>query len=529
LASQRTLPPSSSQAADPGWNTWGTVSLAFAALALVALLGAALFVTQTILLSVAARVALLAFWTLMLVGSVGVLWALRRSEPHFLKHWSHNVVTRPLWSGAFGITVVAACAVWIYVGGWMLPLEQECAEQGLGRGEISSQIAVISEDIDPFYAAMFARILRRVSNDSAEGLLASREVAQQCRLFFEYAVLLDATKFPDGSAYVYADKIDLQTGDRTQLATGVSNSGDCRDIAYLAADVVQEFGLGMAMNDETLFAAGGLSCQAALINEKGIEAGIERDYATAEHYFREALAIEPNFVDAKVNLGWAFYNTGRAEQGVEQLREAQKLLPIASYSIESNLGRACYLAGDMACAEAAFTQALDLTIDTEQRLWLLHDLFQVCRQTRDLERADQIVELLSETLSEMTPNRKQHDILLPFEQGILAYERGQWNEAMDYLQMADNYQNFDAVDWVKLALMALLDNDQSDVVRSTYRAWDEEITYQLAKTAEKLGYRDASCRYLERYAATPSASIYGEPERRADAQKMTVTLDCNTR
>jgi tetratricopeptide (TPR) repeat protein len=519
----------SRKAADPGWNTWGTVGLAVAAFALVALLGAALFATQTILLSVAARVALLAFWALILVGAVGVLWALRRSEPHFLKHWSHNVVTRPLWSGAFGLTVAAACVVWIYIGGWMLPLEQECAEQGFGRGGIASQIAVISEDIDPYYATVFARLLKRVSNESAEGLHVSREQAQRCRLFLEHAVALGAAESSDRSNYVYADKIDLRTGDRTQLATGVSTSGDCRDIAYLAADVVQEFGLGMAMNDETLFAAGGLSCQAVLVNEKGIEAGKKQDYATAERYYREALAIEPNFVDAKVNLGWAFYNTGRAQHGVDQLREAQMLLPMASLTIEYHLGRACFRAGDMICAEAALMQALDLTEDTEQRLWRLQDLFQVYQQTGDFEHADLILQRLSDTLYELTPDRKHHDILLPFDQGVLAYERGQWNEAMDYLKTADDYQNFDILDWAKIALIAVLDRDRSDEVWRTYRTWDEEITYLLAKTAEKLGEWDASCRYLERYASTPSASLFGEAERRAEAQKMTVTLGCEIR
>ena len=519
----------SRKAADPGWNTWATVGLAVAAFALVALMGAALFIVQTILLSVAARVALLAFWALMLVGAVGVLWALRRSEPHFLKHWSHNVVTHPIWSSTLALVLVSACAVWISVGGWLAPLEQECAEEGFGRGEIASQIAVIGENIDPFYPNMLARILRRVSNKSAEGLVTSKEVAQQCRFFFQYAVALGATKSPDGSVFVYADKIDLLTGDRTQLAIGVSNSGDCRDIAYLAADVVQEFGLGIATDDETLFASGGLSCQAALMNEKGMEAGIERDYATAEHYFQEALAIEPNFVDAKVNLGWAFYNTGRAEQGVDKLREAQSLLPISSYSINNHLGRACFRAGDMACAEAAFTEAIDLAKNTENRLWRLQDLFQVFQMTGDLEQADRTLKHISETLAEMTPDRKHHDILLPFDQGILAYERGQWNKAMDYLQTADRYQNFDVVDWAKIALMAVLDRDRSDEVRRTYHTWDEEITYLLAKTAEKLGDRAASCRYLERYASTPSTSIPGEAERRAEAQKMTVTLGCEIR
>ena len=515
--------------ADPGWNTLGTALLVFAAFAVAALFAAALFHVQTNLLSVPARVALLALWAAMVIGVLGMLWALRRSEPHFLKHWSHNIVTGPLWSGVCGLIIAAACGIWIYTAASMLPLEQQCAEMGFGRGDIAGQIAVIGDDADPFNATLFAGLIKRISNKSAVGLLASKENAQKCRSFFEHAVAVGTAKAPDGSFLIHVDEIDLRTGTRTQLTTGVTTAGDCREYVELAAKVVTSFGFSKPLHDAALFSVSGYSCQAALFNEMGVEAGINADFATAERRFREALAIQPNFVDARVNLGWALYKTGRAAQGVDQIRQAKRLLPLASYTVESHLGMACYLANDMACARDALIQALVLNDDEEVQVGRLHELFQVYRYSGALKEAEQVLGKLAEHLAALQPHRKHNDILLPFDQGILAFARGQWHEAMNYLQAADGYQNFDIVDWAKIAFIAVVDKDQSDVVRSAYRAWDEEITYLLAKTAEKLNDPGAACRYLARYAATPSTSIYGEADRRADAQKMAATLDCGNR
>lgn len=53
----------------------------------------------------------------------------------------------------------------------------------------------------------------------------------------------------------------------------------------------------------------------------------QRKFVAAERLFKEALTIDANFVPALINMGWALFEKGEHEKGIEYLKRAIKLEP----------------------------------------------------------------------------------------------------------------------------------------------------------------------------------------------------------
>jgi len=93
---------------------------------------------------------------------------------------------------------------------------------------------------------------------------------------------------------------------------------------------------------------------------------------------RRALVLDPRNPDLYHRLGLIYaYGSEPLDfaQGLHDLRRATQLNPrVALYWLD--LGAACELAGDIACADAAFTHALDLSPMTPRVRWAVanHDL-----------------------------------------------------------------------------------------------------------------------------------------------------------
>ena len=93
---------------------------------------------------------------------------------------------------------------------------------------------------------------------------------------------------------------------------------------------------------------------------------------------RRALALDPSNPDLYHRLGLIYaYGSEPLDvaQGLHELRRATELNPrVALYWLD--LGAACEAAGDAACADAAFTRALDLSPMTPRVRWVVanHDL-----------------------------------------------------------------------------------------------------------------------------------------------------------
>lgn len=495
----------SRQAVDPGWNRRGVLALAGGALAVLALLAAGLFYLQTNLLVNAVRIALLLFWV-ALAAVLGILfWLLRRSDQHFLKRWSQNI-TRSRW-GQSGVAAasIAACVAWLAIGAWALPIEQQCRQLNLSRPGDRDVIGVIGQGVGEFETQVFARMMQRVSNTRAQGWPVTQEVARTCATFFSHTVLLGLETASDGESAYFVDELDQGGNGITQIVNGYGATDGCQGLLYVAFEVGDHFGYGSVNLDKSLLAAGDPPCTAVLANERGIEALEGGDDLTAEQHYREALAIYPQYVDAKNNLGDIYIRRRQPEKAVQELKAAAGLLTQPSPTVYKQLGVACYYALDMPCALDAYEHSLAVTTSTAEKMSLYNNLFQVYRYTGDFTHARQMLDAYTTALdtlaSERTPDQ---EVLLDRDEGVLAFAEGRYSDAFNYLTAAD-------------------------AVQGARINWAEEVVYYLAKTTEKLGRNSEACQFWQRYAAIPPSSIFGEAERRVDARQSSETLGCSSR
>lgn len=85
----------------------------------------------------------------------------------------------------------------------------------------------------------------------------------------------------------------------------------------------------------------------------------KRDYATALHYYHEALKLEPNFVFALHGLGTTYLAMKKARLAIAYLEKALRLAPkVAEIHIE--YAEANLLMGRIAQAKVSFENAIDM-------------------------------------------------------------------------------------------------------------------------------------------------------------------------
>ncbi len=94
----------------------------------------------------------------------------------------------------------------------------------------------------------------------------------------------------------------------------------------------------------------------ANLGEAAVEAG---NLLLARQRFEQALALRPEFAEARNNLGIVFHRLGQADLAVQSFNEALRLKP-DFISALSNLGNALLQAGKPAEAQVRFEQALTL-------------------------------------------------------------------------------------------------------------------------------------------------------------------------
>lgn len=89
--------------------------------------------------------------------------------------------------------------------------------------------------------------------------------------------------------------------------------------------------------------------------------GSQLNLAKADEYFKKALSIDPNFVQARNNYGVYLSKVGRHKEAIEQLNIAGSTLGYKgrASSLE-NLGMTYLKVGDEASAEDAFNRALEI-------------------------------------------------------------------------------------------------------------------------------------------------------------------------
>ncbi len=96
-----------------------------------------------------------------------------------------------------------------------------------------------------------------------------------------------------------------------------------------------------------------------------------RDYVKAVVEAEKAIRLDPNYANGRVALATVLYYTGRAEEGLEQIREAMKLEPHSTHNYLWHLGQAYFILNRYEEAITAFEKGLLKNSTSERlRLWL---------------------------------------------------------------------------------------------------------------------------------------------------------------
>lgn len=99
------------------------------------------------------------------------------------------------------------------------------------------------------------------------------------------------------------------------------------------------------------------------LSNMGVAYYQKKDYARAEHYFLEALKINPDFINALAGLGAMYIDQGRYNEAVVKLERAARKDPKVG-KLHFELGRAYRGQGDIVRARAEFAKAAELAPDT---------------------------------------------------------------------------------------------------------------------------------------------------------------------
>jgi type IV pilus assembly protein PilF len=100
-----------------------------------------------------------------------------------------------------------------------------------------------------------------------------------------------------------------------------------------------------------------------VLSNMGVAYYQKKDYAQAEHYFMEALKINPDFINALAGLGAMYIDQGRYDEAVVKLGRAVRKDPKVG-KLHFELGRAYRGQGDTVHARAEFSKAAELAPDT---------------------------------------------------------------------------------------------------------------------------------------------------------------------
>lgn len=155
---------------------------------------------------------------------------------------------------------------------------------------------------------------------------------------------------------------------RTQLAAEYIKTGDL-DAAKRTLDQALDIDSGDATANMMM---------GVLLQQEGSKVNLEK----ADDYFKRAISIDPKNAQARNNYGTYLYQIGRYNDAVEQFNIAGTTLGYDQrFRALENLGRIYLKLGDMANAEKAFKQALQVNRDSYISMLELSEIFYLRQQT----------------------------------------------------------------------------------------------------------------------------------------------------
>jgi len=95
-------------------------------------------------------------------------------------------------------------------------------------------------------------------------------------------------------------------------------------------------------------------------------------YEQARGEAEKAIAVDPNYANARVLLASVLYYTGKPEEGLKLMREAQRLNPHYPHNDPFHVGQAYFIMGDYKKAIEVFKEGLNRNPSSQRlRLWLV--------------------------------------------------------------------------------------------------------------------------------------------------------------
>ena len=471
----------SRKAINPGWHMFGTIQLILGTLTIAALfswLFAYMRASRT--LGSAQLVTILFIALLLLAVAVVVLVALR-SDRYAIQRLSHAIASRRSVSLIIGLAMIIAVGVWLQFGLQNFQVERDCRALQFNTDNTLQNIAVVPQNVSDRDAAFFAL---RLSNAAVLQMITrviTEDQASHCRNYLKYVVRVRGKKSDGDSEVAYIASVQDAVMGRElpqEKDVGVEN---CRRLDFLALKVLRSINLlppGSQIYESVNLPAPD-DCETYFANEDGFRLLQQGDYESAEASFRLAIERYPQFAWAHNNLGRALFEHDRMDEAISEFRIAVSLSPYVFEPFETNLENACFIAQQFECAEQATRRLIDVN---PHDITFYHQLSVVLREWgKDDPTKWNMTEENFDAIEEMIANldepkdQSRHSLWLSKNRGILAFHRGEFDEAQRFLELADRTELMD---------------------------YHEEIVYYLARIAQHMGRTD------ER--ATSGWSIFGQ-------------------
>ena len=119
-------------------------------------------------------------------------------------------------------------------------------------------------------------------------------------------------------------------------------------------------------------------------HDQGFHLHLHNRLSEAEPFYHRALALDPTFKEAWMNLGLVTFSLGRLEEALSCQREALRIDP-ENADAQNNLGMVHYVQGNIVEAENCFRSALRLHPDHANATLNLGSARQILNQVEDAE------------------------------------------------------------------------------------------------------------------------------------------------
>lgn len=490
---------------NPGWHKKGAIALAISALALIAFVALLLILIATWPWPL--RIAAICSMAIIIILLLWLAGLIRRDAPYRLQHLSQATARQRLIQVLLFFLTLGTLAIWFIFGISVTRTVAYCNSQGyIADPNKPVRIAVNGRDTDPFYIQL---VIDELNNQpEIDTWLVSPEDMKRCMNSFTHFVEVQRESPPGGKEVGYGAYVRTNYAGDAIHEVVIRNQEQCDMFAELGQKVVKHSGIESQI--ELSKQKGQLqikSCQAFMLNQEGWKAYQQKEYQYAESSLRKAVELEPDFATAHNTLGVILLKVENYEDARSEFTKAVELWPDNGLFLVT-LGNSCYRLADYRCGEKSYQDAIksekvnptfpNVIVEAYNNLGVLYrDWGKIAESEKFFRETANIIPTL--------PNLQERDMyqtVLEMNQGILRFQEGKWQEAIDLLTKAD--------------------------ISAQSQEWKEKIVFYLAMAYEGVKNSSKACEQWKRYNLIPEDNLFKEHERRKNAMLHQRVLNCQT-